>query len=97
MTDFTTAVNLSKNISREKDEILKKQLSWLIERGMLEIQSGPEQLVQEWNTETGKYEVKFCQQVELVVKDKEYIEKLESELKSLREFKKKTQELLSDP
>lgn len=85
---INTAVELARSVSIQKDEILKKQLSWLIERGMLEIQSGPEQLVQELNHDTGKYEIKFCQNVELVVKDKEYIEKLEAELKDLREFRK---------
>lgn len=75
----SAAIALEKLV-KQKEELLLQQLNWLVSRGLLIIEEGPMSLV----TTPGSYDIQLKQTVELVVKDKEYIEKLEKENNTLK-------------
>lgn len=80
--------DVSKMVSQETENKILKQLSWFIERNLLVIHSSQPVLTYDEFSR----ELKVSQQVELVLKDKEYVEKLEkenSEMKDLLERLKK--------
>lgn len=75
-----SAVEFARDIAKQKEDLLLKQMNWLISRGILVIKEGqPSHLVKK---DDGT--VEFQQGFELVVKDAEYIEKLEKENADLK-------------
>jgi len=75
--------DLMEKLSDDTDKKLMQQLNWLVSRGLLVVELGPMTIVQEAHTPYLRAE----QTVELVLKDKEYIERLEKENTELRVFK----------
>lgn len=67
-------------IAKQKEALLLKQLNWLISRGLLVIEEGPMQVLRRVDSDT----IELQQEIELKVKDAEYIEKLELENADLR-------------
>jgi hypothetical protein len=81
------------------DEQITQQLSWLVNRGILVIESERPSIVSELDPITGDRKMAVRQQVKLVSKEKEYIEKLENDIVVLKntldcitKFKTKTDE-----
>jgi len=72
--------HLMEKVSEDTDKKLMQQLNWLVSRGLLVAELGPMMIVQEAHS----LNIRVEQTVELVLKDKEYIEKLEDEIKELR-------------
>lgn len=68
-------------INKQAEESILKQLNWLVSRGLLQIKIGESKLVRE----PGSDQVTLRQEVELVLKDKEYIESLENQIKAYKE------------
>ncbi len=68
------------DIAKQSTAVILSQLNWLIDRGLLEVRKGSPRLVQEYDTST----VKLAWDLEITVKDKEYIEKLEQTIESLK-------------
>lgn len=71
------------------ENALREQLSDLVSRGLLVVEIGPQVLVQECD---GKVTVR--QSINLQLKDREYIEKLERENKEMREIIERLQSCL---
>ena len=77
----TMMSDLGQRIAKARDEKLCEQLSWFVKRGLLVVEQGPMQFIQEVDS----MEIRIVQIVELQLKDKEYIEKLEEENKMLKQ------------
>jgi len=75
--------DLTEKVSDDTDKKLMQQLNWLVSRGLLVVELGPMKMVQEAHS----LNIRVEQTVELVLKDKEYIERLEKENTELRVFK----------
>jgi len=75
--------DLMEKLSDDTDKKLMQQLNWLVSRGLLVVELGPMTIVQEAHS----LNIRAEQTVELVLKDKEYIERLEKENTELRVFK----------
>lgn len=73
-------------IARQKEVSLLSQLNWLVSRGIIVMETQGPTLVKTYlkPNEDG-YEIRLEESVKLVVKDKEYIEKLEKENRELNQ------------
>ena len=71
---------MTEELAKQSQDIILEQLNDLISRNLLVVEQGPLQLIQEYNSNT----IKVAQNVKLVLKDKEYIEKLEKENQELK-------------
>lgn len=78
----STLDSLVREISRQKEQIILDQLGDLVTRGLLVVEEGPYQLLREESVSGTK--LRYCQQIRLVLKDREYIENIERENKDLR-------------
>ena len=79
----TTDLNETiKSLMEQKESIILEQLSELISRGLLVVEETSPVLVRKHNPE-GLYGVELKQAVRLVLKDQEYIEKLEAKVAEL--------------
>jgi len=76
------AEDLSRKVAKNTEISIMSQLNDFISRGLIEVRTGQAILVQS----TDRAEIDYRQTVELVLKDKEYIEQLEEENKKLREL-----------
>lgn len=89
MINYNTYVNdVLQDLARQKDQLIVDQLGDLLERGLLVVEQTQPVLVQSYD----KNKIELKQSVRLVLKDKEYIERLEKEnieLKSQVEFYQK--------
>lgn len=77
MTDLK---KLASDFSEQKEAELKKQLAWLIERGILVIH----QTQQDWDM-TPDYEVRVSQRLGLAVETERYIEELEIKISKMED------------
>jgi len=68
-----------RNFESKREKIILEQLSDLINRGLLEIQSTVPVITRKDSPENSKVELEISSAVRLVLKDREYIEKLEKE------------------
>lgn len=76
MFNYNTVVeSVLRDLAYQKDQIIVDQLGDLLEKGLLVIESTQPVLVQEQD----KNKLTLKQSVRLVLKDKEYIERLEKE------------------
>jgi hypothetical protein len=70
-----------KSLYKQKDSLILESLNELVSRGLLEVQETEPVLVQDCVTDT----IRLSQKVKLVLKDQEYIEKLEKRNKELED------------
>lgn len=91
MSDFMYTTNsliqkVTEDLLRQKENLLMEQLNDFISRGLIEIQETQPVIVKEVNLlEPDGFKLTLRQSVRLVLKDKEYIKKLEEENKDLKE------------
>lgn len=78
-------------IERQKEALLLEQLNELVKRDLLVIEQTQPVLVRDSASDG----LVFRQSVRLVLKDQEYIQKLEKENKELKEYKEKVKGLLN--
>lgn len=83
-TYAATAQDLLNAMAKKMDTEIVNQLSELVKRGVLVIQSTQPVLVQELNDMTGETEIKLSAAISLVPKELEYIQKLEAEIVELK-------------
>lgn len=79
-------------VSKAREETIMDQLNDFISRGLIEVQIIGSQFVRSADSNN----VVFTESVRLVLKDKEYIEKLEKENAELKEYKKEILRLLNE-
>lgn len=77
---ITTAQDVADKVAEATENVILKQINWLVSRGLLVVKKGELRLVQEKNSS----EITIQQDIELVVSGHEYIEKLEAEIRDLR-------------
>jgi hypothetical protein len=81
----TSASEIAHEIAKKTEGLILEQLNDFISRGLLEVEMTGPTFVQVVNP-IGKNTVTIQQGVRLVLKDKEYIEKLEKENKELKDI-----------
>lgn len=81
------AYELAHKVAKHTEQEISNQLNDFISRGLILIETTKPVFVEV--RENGKYGVEVRQGVRLVLKDKEYIEALEQEVKYLRDWKKR--------
>jgi len=81
MNDFmhTAVSDLCLEVAKKTEETILEQLNEFISRGLIVVEVGNWSLVHDQNSD----KVTMNRQVKLVLKDKEYIEKLENQVKEL--------------
>jgi len=79
-------------MAEQKEKMLLEQLSELLDRGLLVIEQTQPVLVHESHTN----ELRMEQSVRLVLRDQEYVEKLEKENTELREVIENLQSVLTE-
>jgi ribosome-interacting GTPase 1 len=85
---------LANNFAKEKEATILAQLNEFISRGLLVVEQGPMVMVHERSFTSGNG-VKIEQAVNLKLKDQEYVEKLEWEVRILEEKIKKHENIIS--
>lgn len=75
---------IGNQISKQTEIIILEQLNDLISRNLLIVETTQPTFVTEYSQNSDKIQVKVMQQCRLVLKDKEYIEKLEKENEELK-------------
>ena len=78
--NFFTPQEVAKEISIQTENLILEQLNEFVKRGLIVIEQGPMSFVRNLNCD----EIKIERTVSLVLKDQEYIEKLEAENKELK-------------
>ena len=78
----SSLISLSEKVAAETEKEIISQLNDFISRNLIEIQTGPLTFVQSMQTST----VEVRRSVKLVLKDKEYVEKLEKENSELKDL-----------
>ena len=89
---ITSADELAKKIAKMREEVIIASLNDFISRGLIEtrvVSTGFVRLPDSANIE-------YRESVELILKDKEYIEKLEKENTELRTYKEQIKKLLGE-
>ncbi len=76
---FSTMAN---EVSNSTASAILKELNDLVSRGLLVIELGEGALVHDYSRANS---LQYCQKVKVVLKDKEYIEKIEAENKELKD------------
>ncbi|HUS87846.1 MAG TPA: hypothetical protein VMW91_00505 [Desulfosporosinus sp.] len=90
---FESETKLTKQVAELRDSAIMKQLNWLVSRELIVIvTSGPKLLQRDSNGQ-----ISYAEEIELRVKDHEYIEKLEVENKKLRETMENIKGLFGEP
>lgn len=84
----TTAGEIIKHAAVQTEQVLLEQLNEFIKRDLIVIQKGPTSLVFDENS----HAVRLQQPVRLVLKDQEYIEKLENRVSELEAIISKIKE-----
>lgn len=85
MINYNTYVNdILQDLARQKDQLIIDQLGDLLQRGLLVIESTQPVLVESYDPSHNKNKIELKQSVKLVLKDKEYIERLEKENAELK-------------
>lgn len=92
ITDSYSSIMI-KEISKQKEKIILDQLNERISRNLLVVETQPV-LIHNIDPDTREPKVELKQQVRLVLKDQEYIEKLENENRELKENLDRISELL---
>lgn len=91
---MTTISNLATQIARDAakatETFILEQLNDFVSRGLIELRMGPQVITQDMYSS----KLNIAQTVSLVLKDKEYIEKLENENKELKDLIKKMKEVV---
>lgn len=77
--DMLKLSEVIENVAKQKEALILESLGDLITRGLLVVEKTEPVLVGGWKENEDKYEVKLEQKIRIVLKDKEYIEKLEKE------------------
>lgn len=81
---FTSTQEVINDVLKQQERIILDQLGELIDRGLLEFQSTQPVITSEYDYTTNKTILNLSQYGKLVLKDQEYIEKLEKENKELK-------------
>jgi DNA-binding HxlR family transcriptional regulator len=84
------AKQLSRDAAKATETTILEQLNDFVSRGLIELKMGPQVITQDMYSN----KLNIGQTVSLVLKDKEYIEKLETENKQLKELIKKMKEVV---
>ena len=74
------ASEIADKTAKQTESMILKQLNDFISRGLIEVQQTAPQFVMSYDSDV----VEIRQSVNLVLKDKEYIEKLEAKVKKVR-------------
>jgi hypothetical protein len=82
---------LSDSVHTGIEQNVIRQLNDFIKRDLIVLQMGPMTMVRCENTD----EIEVRQSVELLLKDREYIEKLEAEIETLKSWKERVERLLN--
>jgi hypothetical protein len=87
---------LINEVLRQQESILLEQLGDLVTHGLLVCQSGPPQIIRESDPYGGGgvYKFKLVQSVKFVLRDAEYIAKLEAENKEMKDIIQRLRGLL---
>jgi hypothetical protein len=88
----TTASDVARAAAKQTEHLILEQLNDFVSRGLLVIELGPMSFYRD--VTTPDYTLKISQSVKLVLKDKEYIEKLEAKNKELNEIVAKLKAVL---
>jgi len=83
MLDTKVFSDVAMDIAKQQEELILESLGELITRGLLVVEKTQPVLVGRWERDRDKYTVELRQNIKLVLKDQEYIEKLEKENKEL--------------
>lgn len=86
----TSLESVTKELFKQKDDLILTSLNDLISRDLLVIEEGPMTLTRD----EASNKVVLSQQVRLVLKDKEYIENLETENNKMRNELKEIKDLI---
>lgn len=85
MSDTYQSISeIAMDIAKQKENLILESLGDLVTKGLLIIEQTEPVVVGQWNYEQGKYIVSLKQKINLALKDKEYIQKLEKENQELR-------------
>lgn len=84
--------DLAHRIAKSREDCILDQLNDFISRGLIEVQVIGSEFVRAADSNN----VEFREAVRLVLKDKEYIEKLEKENAELKEYKKQVMRILNE-
>lgn len=77
---------VTKDLLKQKENLLMEQLNDFVSRGLIVIEETAPSFIKEDDLlDPSSYKITLRQTVRLVLKDKEYIEKLEAENKELKE------------
>lgn len=71
--------SLISELAEQKQQLLLSQLNDLVSRGLLVVEEGPSSLVRSAHSD----KIEYVQTIKLTLKDKEYIQSLESKVKEL--------------
>jgi len=82
------------DIAKQQENLILEQLGELITRGLLVVEKTEPVLTGGWERDRDKYTVKLEQKIRLVLKDQEYIEKLEAENAEYKDLIKRLNEAL---
>lgn len=91
---IATAEKIAKDIAMQRDAQLMKQLNWLLSRGLLTVRTSGGKML--WRDLTSG-QLSYAEEIELVLKDAEYIEKLEAENKELKAFRDRIGSIVNHP
>lgn len=92
MKTFSTAEELSKKVAEAQEKEILSQLNEFVSRGIIVVETMGPTLTQE-PFSANPYEVKVRTAVRLKIKDQEYIEEIEKELKYLRDWKRRLENM----
>lgn len=79
----TNAQDMVGDLLKQQERYILEQLSELVSRGLIAIESTQPVLTQRYSPETSKTEIFLEQAIKLVPKEKEYIEELEARIEEL--------------
>lgn len=86
MQDMKMLTEVMKDLNQQTEDMILEQLGMLVSRGLLVIEKGPMTIVEAYRPAFGPDPMKLemRQSVRIVLKDQEYIKKLEDENEELR-------------
>jgi len=74
------------DLAKQKENKILEQLGLLVSKGLLVMEETHPTIVRRVPENSGDYTFELCQSVRFLLKDQEYIEKLEKENKEMREI-----------
>lgn len=80
---FSISNEIARRVAKNTQDLILTQLEDLVKRGLLVVES-EQPVLTSFDTPDGTREFKLVQSINLVLKDKEHIEKLETENRDLK-------------